>query len=269
MIEIDETRFETEVVQASRQALVLVDFWAPWCGPCRMLGPILEQAEARAAGRVRLVKINSDENPALSARFGVRSIPFVLAFRDGRPVDQFVGALPLAQVEAFIARLMPRPGADRAQAGLSALAAGQFEVAAGALREALEHDPDNAGLRQEAVRAHLHAGQPDARALFEPIAAQATVDRRVAAIALLLAAAEREPEGSGADGEADRAIRAAEDALLAADWPAAMEGALQAVQADRGHRDELGRRLMLAAFEFCPDKALVSTYRRKLAAALN
>src|ERR1700757_2770347 len=94
MIEVDEGAFEQEVVEASRRLPVLVDFWAPWCGPCRALGPLLERLEASYAGRFKLVKVNSDTSLELAARYRVRSIPYVIAFVDGQVVDSFVGALP-------------------------------------------------------------------------------------------------------------------------------------------------------------------------------
>ncbi|EQD68587.1 thioredoxin domain-containing protein, partial [mine drainage metagenome] len=94
MIEVNRTTFELEVLEASRQLPVLVDFWAPWCGPCRALGPVLERLETGYAGRFKLVKVNSDENPELSQQYMVRSIPYVLAFVDGNPADGFIGAQP-------------------------------------------------------------------------------------------------------------------------------------------------------------------------------
>ncbi|MEZ5660955.1 MAG: tetratricopeptide repeat protein [Burkholderiaceae bacterium] len=135
------------------------------------------------------------------------------------------------------------------------------------MTEALDLDPENTELRAATVRALLHAGLPGARETFEPIAALAATNKQIAALALLVDAAQ-EP-AAGDKQPADRAIAQASHALLAGDWPSAMEAALSAVRADRRHRDELGRRLMLAAFEFCPDKALVSQYRRQLAASLN
>ncbi len=98
MSDVTSQSFAQEVIETSRQVPVLVDFWAPWCGPCRTLGPMLEKLEAEYAGKWKLAKVNSDENPELSAHFNVRSIPYVVAFVDGKPVDQFVGVLPEGQL---------------------------------------------------------------------------------------------------------------------------------------------------------------------------
>ena len=108
-MDIATADFEQEVIEASRSQLVLVDFWAPWCGPCRALTPVLEKVTGGYEGRVKLVKVNSDENPELSNAFGIRSIPNVIAFREGKAVSQFMGALPEGQVRAFIDKLLPPP----------------------------------------------------------------------------------------------------------------------------------------------------------------
>ena len=116
-VDVDARSFEREVIEASKQAPVVVDFWAPWCGPCRVLKPILEKLADEYQGRFKLAKVNSDENVELASSFGVRSIPDVVAFRDGKPVSHFLGAVPESQVRAFIEQLLPSPSElERARA---------------------------------------------------------------------------------------------------------------------------------------------------------
>ena len=131
-MDVTNATFEQEVIRASAAVPVLVDFWAPWCAPCRALGPLLEKLEREYGGRFRLAKLNLDENPDLAAAFGVRSIPDVIAFRDGKPVAHFLGAQPEAAVRAFIDRLLP------SASELERLAGGEAS-----LRRALELDPRN------------------------------------------------------------------------------------------------------------------------------
>src|SRR5512147_3158754 len=111
-LEAGQADFEVEVVEASRNVPVLVDFWAPWCGPCRALGPILDRLAGEHAGAFALAKLDVDQAPATAARYGVRSIPLVLAFRDGEPVAEFLGAQPEPVVRQFLARILPSE-ADR------------------------------------------------------------------------------------------------------------------------------------------------------------
>lgn len=120
MSDVTSQNFAQEVIETSRQVPVLVDFWAPWCGPCRTLGPMLEKLEHEYAGKWKLAKVNSDESPELSAHFNVRSIPHVVAFVDGKPVDQFVGVLPESQLRGFLDRVIPQPAEVAYREGLAA-----------------------------------------------------------------------------------------------------------------------------------------------------
>ena len=128
-MEISETTFQKDVIDYSHTKPVLVDFWAPWCGPCKMLGPALEQVESEMNGRFRLVKINTDQNPGISQAFQISSIPTVILFAGGQPVDQFAGALPPAEIKKFLEKHIPDPELDK----LSALAASDPSAAADAI----------------------------------------------------------------------------------------------------------------------------------------
>ncbi len=140
MIDVTDATFEAEVLQRSSEVPVVVDLWAPWCGPCQTLGPIIERVVAATDGAVALAKVNVDENPAISGSFQVQSIPAVFALKDAKVVDRFIGAQPEAVVEEFVARLAPQPSeADRLVA--EGVSSGTEEP----LRKALELQPDHAG----------------------------------------------------------------------------------------------------------------------------
>jgi putative thioredoxin len=134
--DVTDATFETDVVERSKSVPVVVDLWAPWCGPCRTLGPTIEKVVDATGGKVALVKVNVDENPAISQAFRVQSIPAVYALRDGQVVDGFIGAYPEQEVERFVSTLLPTD----AESELSQLIAAGDEVS---LRRALELDPDN------------------------------------------------------------------------------------------------------------------------------
>jgi putative thioredoxin len=153
--------FMRDVVDASREVPILVDFWAPWCEPCKQLTPILEKAVRAAKGAVRLVKLNIDEHPEVPGQMGVQSIPAVFAFQDGKPVDGFMGALPESRVTAFIARLIGETadtGGDGIGAAEAALAAGDVNTAAQAFGEILQKDAENVDAAAGLAKCYIKTG---------------------------------------------------------------------------------------------------------------
>lgn len=142
-----QTDFEAEVVEESRAAPVVVDFWAEWCGPCRILSPILEKLADEAGGRWKLVKVNTEEHPDLAARFGIRGIPAVKLWSGGEPVGEFVGALPEEEVRRWLDHHLPRPSAGEVAAAVAALDEGRLEAAGTHLTRAVAMDPDDTRAR--------------------------------------------------------------------------------------------------------------------------
>jgi len=178
-MDVTDQTFQSDVVARSATVPVVVDLWAPWCGPCTTLGPMLEKAVADTGGAVELVKVNVDENPQIAQAFQVQSIPAVFALRDGQVVDQFIGALPEAQVTAFVQRLAPAPSeAD------TLVAAGDEA----SLRQALELEPDHAAATEALARVLIDRGEaPEALALLARLP-ETEAGRALAAEARLLEA---------------------------------------------------------------------------------
>ena len=182
------------------QQPVLLDIWAPWCGPCKQLSPLLDKLEAAYAGRFKLAKLNSDEQPEiagqLSQMFGVRSIPFCVLFDRGQPIDGFVGALPEAEIRKFLDRHVPSEhelAAEEEAEDAEALAAeGDTDAALAKLQQAVAIDPGNDAMRADYVKLLLELGRTaDARRAFEPVAGKAVADARIAALGHWLAACEK------------------------------------------------------------------------------
>ncbi|HVE45150.1 MAG TPA: thioredoxin [Acidimicrobiales bacterium] len=187
MADVTDATFDRDVIERSKQVAVIVDLWADWCGPCKTLGPVLERVVAETDGRVELAKIDIEANRGLAASFRVQSIPAVFAIRDGQVVDQFVGALPEAQVRQFVERVAPPP----TEADL--LAAKGDEAS---LREALELEPGHAGAVVRLAQLLVERGEADeALALLARVPETAEV-RRVAALARVGAAGDGPPAGN-------------------------------------------------------------------------
>jgi putative thioredoxin len=288
MIDTQQDRFARDVLEASHDLPVLVDFWATWCGPCRVLGPMLEKLEADYGGRFRLVKVDSDKNPELSAQFGVRSIPYVIAFIDGEPVNAFVGALPESQLRAFIDKVMPDPSEIERRKAARLLAAGDGAGAVTSLRAAIALNPENDAARLDLVALLLEnaAASADAQRIAEAKDVLAGVSRsqqteqattalrtRVAALeqsANLPAQAELEARVAADASNMQARFDLASRLIAERRFEPALEHLLAIVEQDRAFRDDAGRKTMLAVFDLAHDQRdVVSTFRRRLAAALN
>ncbi len=275
--------FEKDVISASMLAPVLVDFWAPWCGPCKTLGPMLEKLEAEYEGKWRLVKVNVDENQELAAHFQVRSIPHVVAFADGRPVDQFIGVLPEGQLREFLDRLVPDGAeASRAEAA-AAIAEGRREDAYDALKAALAYDPGFDEARLDLMELLLEDNRAEEAQkendLLSPKTTQG-IDARYNAIKTRLdavdAASDLPPtdalEAAVANNPDDLEARfdLASALIARRKYDPALEHLLAIVTRDRTFREDIGRKTMLSVFDLAAHQPeLVAKWRRKLSASLN
>jgi putative thioredoxin len=281
MSDVTLQNFEADVIETSRHIPVLVDFWAPWCGPCRTLGPMLENLEAQAAGKWRLTTVNVDENQELAAHFGVRSIPHVVAFADGKAVDQFTGVLPESGLREFIARVMPNPGLVALRAARDHAATGERDAARSAFQAALAFDPGFDAARLEYISFLLDEDALDqAQAEFgmlSPAAAQedgyAALRTRIEAmrgVSDLPDAATLEVRIAEAPGDLQARLDLARALIAHRQYEKALEQLLAIVRTDRTFEDDIGRTAMLSVFKLMSDQPeVVSRWRRLLASALN
>jgi putative thioredoxin len=279
VIAATDADFEQSVITASRAKPVLVDFWAPWCGPCRALTPLLEKLAQEYEGGFVLAKVNVDENPQLSQSFGIRSIPCVMGFVNGEVSDQFMGAQPESAVREFIDRMLPSPADLLRQEAGDKRAAGDLEGALSLLERAAAEAPRNEEILADLVDTLLDLDRiDDARAIGERLRRLLPSGRHAAvALARLELAA-----GNGAEdaaslqqriesnpGDLAARIELARHHAAEQRYEPAFEQLLEALRRDRNFEGGLARKRMLALFDLLgSDSPLVRRYRKELAAAL-
>lgn len=271
--------FEAGILQPSAEVPVVVDFWAPWSQPCQALKPMLEKLAEEYGGRFLLAKVNSDENPEIAQQFGVRSIPTVKAVFGGRIVDEFTGALPEAEVRAFLDRLTPSPAEPLRAEAAALVAEGKQEEALACLVHGSELDPGNEAVRLDGVELLLALGRNDeARTLLASDFTQ--LAERADALKKRLELAEVKIDTSALDARLaanadDHAARLERSRALAGagKYREALEDAMEVVRRDRFYEEGAGRKALLELFALLAGSEahddLVREYRRALSAALN
>ncbi len=280
VIDVTEATFARDVLERSREVPVVVDFWAAWCGPCRMLGPVLERLAAEADGEWILAKLDVDQAPQLSAQYGIQGIPAVKAFRDGRVVAQFVGAQPEPNVRRWLATIAPTPTEQLLDQAADLEDAGDWSAAVSTYRQALALSPHDTAASLGLGRALLLLGQTDeATAVLQSIADDVDLGGEARG---LLTQAQLAHDAAVVGGEAGARARLAENpndpealyglaaALVAEeDYRGALDALLTLVRRQRRWRDEAGRKTMLGLFELLGDAdPLTQEYRSKLSQAL-
>ncbi len=318
MIDATIENFEAEVIGASMTTPVLVDFWAPWCGPCKVIGPMLEKLEAEFEGRFKLVKIDSDQQQEIAGAFGVKSIPTCILLKGGRPVDGFTGALPEGKLREFIARHVPTTQALEADAeadeAQALLAAGDTDAAIERLQQALAQQPNNDDVRFDLVKLLLSFSEIEAaqEALAPALARQPKPPLRFTALQVWLDAIvyvagtlqdsvtleEFDEKIAANKRDFDARFAKARILMVRGEWTAALDELLEIVMRDKQWNDEAARKAFVGILELLsppapkpgdtagpaagaialsgksaapedPQRALVSSYRRRLSMMLN
>ena len=300
MIDVTIANFDAEVIEASQTTPVLVDFWAPWCGPCKSLGPVLEKVEAAYNGRFKLVKINSDDEQELAGAFGIRSIPTCVLMIEGKPVDGFMGALPEGQVKAFLDKHLPAEEELQAQAeeeeALAVLDDGDVETALAKLQQAVDTDPANDDARFDLVKLLLQQGfEDEAKVAFAPVIAKAAGVRKLDALNHWIKALDF-VAGYASDESAESQFLAqiaanrrdfearfglARLRMAQQRWTDAMDELLEILMRDKAWNSDLARKTFIAILDIIdvpkpkvadghipPEDPTVATYRRRLSSVV-
>ncbi len=278
IFEVGAEDFDRRVIEASQRNPVLVDFWASWCGPCRMLSPVLEQVIGAHAGEITLAKVNADEQPGLSSTYGVRGLPTVKLFLKGEAVAEFVGARGQAAVEDFIAPYLPNPGADAVAEAEALASKGRGDEALDLLESARGKWPQDAGVVLKLAQLQLQRGRiREARELYAGLPAPVQVDTAGQCLAARLRFAEALNDApspgdllaAAESGDADALYKLGAYAVMAGRYEEAAERLFAIVQRQPAWKEGQARAALLDLIRLLdPASELVGKYRRRLARLL-
>ena len=300
MMNVTGENFDAEVISASMQTPILIDFWAPWCGPCKVIGPMLEKLETSYGGRFKLVKIDSDQEQELSQAFGIRSIPTCILMFQGKPVDGFMGALPEGQIKEFLDKHLPEGDVLEAEVTSEKVTdapdANDPQAIHEILQQAVLKNPDDDDARFDYVKLLLTRGQTDdAKVAFAPVIAKTSLVRRFDSLQRWMNAidfseerADLAPSESAFDAKIaankrdfDARFGKAQTLMATQDWTAAMDELLEILMRDKAWADQLARKTYIAILDIIeppkvkvadgqipPVDPVVATYRRRLSSVV-